>query len=198
MTSLTGRHPTQLDDTPKTAERICPGCGEATARYSTNRTRYCRACYHDRYYYSLNRVGKCPQCGGRMRSDSKLCRKCRVAESGELRVMRPEEIAWVAGIIEGEGTFRATKSRGITVAMTDRDIIERLKIVTGVGRIYAVARQKAHHKDSFIWCVSCRDHYTGLALAILPWLGERRNAAARRLIEGVSVTPAGLEPAFPE
>jgi len=53
------------------------------------------------------------------------------------------ELGWVAGILEGEGCFfvttRKTAKYGpyvyarVTVCMTDRDIIERLQHVTGVG-----------------------------------------------------------------
>ncbi len=98
--------------------------------------------------------------------------------------MSPEEIAWVAGILEGEGTFSGNRHR-VTCAMTDRDIIARLAQTTGVGRIYFSKRQKEHHKDVWIWSVIRRSEVTELTRAIIPWLGERRTAAAILLCAGL-------------
>jgi hypothetical protein len=63
----------------------------------------------------------------------------------------------VAGILEGEGCFfvttRTTAKYGpyvyarVTVCMTDRDIIERLQHVTGVGVGVGVLERVRQRKD---------------------------------------------------
>lgn len=59
----------------------------------------------------------------------------------ELRQMTETELAWVAGLIEGEGTFFCTKRRErrypvIAVGMTDEDVIQKLYLLVGVGDIF--------------------------------------------------------------
>ena len=71
--------------------------------------------------------------------------------SGRSR-MTVAELAWVAGLIEGEGCFfvteRKTEKYGpyryarVTVCMTDRDILELLQAVTGVGIIEKMRERK--------------------------------------------------------
>lgn len=107
--------------------------------------------------------------------------------------MSPEEIAWVAGIIEGEGTFVAHGSGvRIGVAMTDIDIINRLAAVTGIGNVYhnlSVARP--HHKPASLWCVGRRAHAVHLFAAIYPWLGRRRRERIDALLARWENTTAG-------
>jgi hypothetical protein len=100
--------------------------------------------------------------------------------------MTSEQVAWVAGILEGEGSFVSGKAAGITVTMTDLDIIRRLQQVTGVGRIHPTTRRKNHHKDAWIWAVRRRIHIRQIVNAVLPWLGERRSAAARNLLDRIA------------
>jgi hypothetical protein len=85
-------------------------------------------------------------------------------------------IAWVAGLLEGEGTFvrRGDKKLAISVHMTDRDIIERLQFVTGVGRVRACKKQREHHKPSWRWTVASSKRAKELAMLVYPWLGKRR------------------------
>jgi len=58
--------------------------------------------------------------------------------------MTSEQVAWLDGILEGEGSFIVKGHRAVTVqvVMTDRDIIDRLVQVTGVGRINGFAPAK--------------------------------------------------------
>ena len=67
-----------------------------------------------------------------------------MAES--IRQMTPEEIAWVAGLLEGEGSFsrkKAISSSGrvlyypqVSCGSTDEDVIEKLTEIVGVGHTY--------------------------------------------------------------
>lgn len=107
--------------------------------------------------------------------------------AGDLRKMTRTEIAWLAGLIEGEGSFVVipTKVR-LTVAMTDSDIIKRLHNVTNVGHIHPCrTRAKEHYKPVTIWAVSRQRHLYPLVKLIRPWLGQRRGEAADKMLEWI-------------
>lgn len=90
--------------------------------------------------------------------------------------MTDVEVAWFAGLFEGEGTL-TTHQTGWTlkVLMTDQDVIWRIKEVTGVGTLLAVA-VRGNRKPAYRWATSRRDEIKELVLAMRPWLGERRTA----------------------
>jgi len=62
------------------------------------------------------------------------------------------ELGWVCGILEGEGCFFVTTRRTakygpylyarVTVCRTDRDVLEQLQRVTGVGILEKVRERK--------------------------------------------------------
>ena len=90
--------------------------------------------------------------------------------------MSPTELGWLAGIIEGEGCFpKGSKPCGrLRVAMTDRDIIERLQTVTGLGLIHDRGRRHDHWKQVWDWTVLRRENMCAIAEAIAPLLLQRR------------------------
>jgi hypothetical protein len=100
--------------------------------------------------------------------------------------MSEAEIGWLAGILEGEGTFLSGQGIGIHVTMTDLDIIERLQAVTGLGHIYVLALKKEHYKQSWCWAVQRRAHIRHVITAVPPWLGTRRTIAAIRLFDRIA------------
>lgn len=100
--------------------------------------------------------------------------------------MTAAEIAWVAGIIEGEGSFCYKNGVAIQVTMTDQDVIERLQRITGLGRIYAIKPRAEHHKPAWMWSVQRRAHIRHIIRCTLPWLGDRRTVAARRLLDRIA------------
>lgn len=154
----------------------CPDCGSKVPVRS-NRSSYCPECYSNRYGRT-----ECPRCGGKMRRISQLCATCANRSPVKPRKMSAAEIAWVAGIIEGEGSFAQSRPR-IAVSMTDRDIIERLHRVTGIGHvIYDRPGQMSHHKPHSIWYVQRGEHALHLVSLIRPWLGIRRKSAALRML----------------
>jgi len=56
----------------------------------------------------------------------------------EDRLWSPVNMAWLAGLVEGEGCIRLQKSNksvgaSVIVQMTDGDVIERLQSITGLG-----------------------------------------------------------------
>jgi hypothetical protein len=94
--------------------------------------------------------------------------------------MNKEEIAWLAGIYEGEGSCSITTGRAIRIdiTMTDEDIVNRIQLVTGLGSVRTVAQRSENHKQAWCWSVGSKDAVNFLE-AVLPWLGERRSRRAR-------------------
>jgi len=102
-----------------------------------------------------------------------------------------EGLAWVAGIIEGEGCFSVRPRKAfpnqtilsLEVKMTDGDIIHRLKEVTGLGTAYGPYTRPGHRKPIYRWKVSSAADIYALAVAIYPWMGTRRSGKIREVIE---------------
>lgn len=109
--------------------------------------------------------------------------------------MNEAQTAWVAGVVEGEGCFLLAKRPSgsfqlwVKVNMTDGDIILRLAETTGVGNtrgpvdVNKYNTGAARRKPMYYWTVSKKDDVMWLLQELLPWLGERRSAKARELLE---------------
>lgn len=94
------------------------------------------------------------------------------------------EVAWLAGIYEGEGSCAISKTGraiNVTVTMTDFDIIERLHALTGLGSVSGPFA-RGDNKPYKTWQVSSIDAVTFLE-TIKPWLGMRREARAVEAID---------------
>ena len=102
---------------------------------------------------------------------------------------------WLAGLLEGEGCFRLYRDQQrqgkfvylyhrprIICAMTDRDVIERLQRVTGVGRISLGRKPSPRHKPYWQWTVSRDGDAAELMRALLPHMGERRRARIEQVL----------------
>lgn len=104
------------------------------------------------------------------------------------------DLGWIAGIVEGEGCFayswgsaearlhrRNIGSVHLKIAMTDRDVMERLRVLMGAPRELYMMPRKAHYKTQY------RVDFTGRraiewAFTLYPLLGERRRAKIRQLV----------------
>lgn len=117
-----------------------------------------------------------------------------------VRQMDQIDIAWLAGIIEGEGCigFYDAGPR-ITVNMTDRDIIERCYDITGEGNVNFRPRANLNWKPTWTWVVGDHRGIARLLLAIYPLLGERRHekvAEVVKKLQTVRYSPCGTEASF--
>ena len=93
-----------------------------------------------------------------------------------------EEIAWAAGLFEGEGTFSFSQQRArASMASTDIDVLERFRGIVGVGGIGAVSPRKPHHKPAWQWWANGADA-EAVFNAFAPWLGERRRKRGGEVI----------------
>ena len=97
-----------------------------------------------------------------------------------------ENVAWFAGLFEGEGCIspdyqkdkrntsgQPTPRYYITITMTDKDVITRLKDLFG-GRIYDRPPQKEGWKHQYRWFLYEKEKVRTLLAASLPYFGDRR------------------------
>lgn len=108
------------------------------------------------------------------------------------------EIAWFAGIFEGEGTFEMSKRSTVrmAIAMSDLDVIQRLASVFPCRPIASRDSDKRFPdaKPMHLWRVGESEQVALVIHAILPWLGERRTARAREVLEHIERRQASGEP----
>ena len=118
------------------------------------------------------------ECGNRKAKKSRRCAQCRSQDYPPPRQVTDAEIAWIAGILEGEGCWTRHNGRtdwSVSVRMTDQDIIERLQAITGIGRLtFDGTPSKRARKPAWVWGVYARPHREWLTVKVWPWLGVRR------------------------
>lgn len=117
--------------------------------------------------------------------------KDELAEKQRVRRGRPDyenaepynvslaQIAWLAGLYEGEGhcTFwyrKGSTETSLRISMTDEDTIRTIQRITGVGMVDCIKPQKEGYKPMWRWCVNRREQIVALIEGMWPFLHERR------------------------
>lgn len=94
----------------------------------------------------------------------------------QLRNLSSSEIGWVAGLLEGEGSFivvrNGTRPR-VQMQSTDEDVLLKLRAVLGAGRICPIS-QRANRKQCWAFALNTRDDIDLLLRQIYPMMGARR------------------------
>ncbi len=111
------------------------------------------------------------------------------------RRMKRADLAWVAGLLEGEGCFtwksknRAQRSGlAVTCHMTDADVLRRLHRIVGGTFHGPYTNGPRGRLPRFFWRIG------GLAARqlmelLLPWMGKRRAARIEELIHAYDAIP---------
>jgi hypothetical protein len=94
----------------------------------------------------------------------------------------PLEVAWAAGLFEGEGSFHTHRHRSAnehvyaraTLAMTDEDVVRRFHRIVGVGKVLCRAECRPGRKPIWRWAAQSRQAYAHVVALFEPFLGERR------------------------
>jgi intein/homing endonuclease len=93
-----------------------------------------------------------------------------------------EQICWVAGLFEGEGSVYKQKGRlRVSIEMTDLDVIETVQKLFG-GSVSKRIPKKSHWKISWKWRLTNNKESTAFLIKILPFLHERRTARIKELM----------------
>ena len=98
-----------------------------------------------------------------------------------------EELYWLAGILEGEGTFYSNRKKYgaqpiIRLCMTDKDIVERVSKLWGDKAIHKIVSHNPMHKDQ--WSVKlCGQECSEWLIILRPIMGIRRSQRIDEMIE---------------
>ena len=113
----------------------------------------------------------------------------------ELPPIAGSDLCWLAGLIEGEGTFlagppSAPRSPAVQLSMVDRDIVERAGVLLGVA-VTVVPSRREGWKTAY--CVRVRGARAVLWMQRLRSLmGARRRAQIDRAIASYGPDPRRL------
>lgn len=105
--------------------------------------------------------------------------------------MTKTEVAWLAGLLEGEGCFNLKRyskykphyrdSLRVQVSMTDRDVVERVAhLIHYTGTIQEQTRGEPR-QTAYIVAVSGQEA-ADIMLAVRPYMGIRRGAKIDELL----------------
>ena len=114
----------------------------------------------------------------------------------QIQSLRPTDAAYIAGLIDGEGTVTLTRKHRnenrqlcVSISSTEINLLDFVLSVAGVGKITNKQVSKSHHSHSYAYSVYNRQ---ALALLeqILPFLKSyKRDRAAAILRHYLTVTP---------
>jgi hypothetical protein len=91
---------------------------------------------------------------------------------------RGEDLAWAAGLFEGEGYFG---SHSYSISQVDRWPLDRFCAIIGFGHVLGPYQPHASKgpraQPFFLWRVGSREKKQSLAMLLDPWLSPRRRQA---------------------
>ena len=98
-------------------------------------------------------------------------------------MISPQQIAWLAGILEGEGYFQAKPFIAIGLQMTDKDVMARAAEL--MGSYSALKRWKSgKHIGKHIYTTRIHGPLAaGIMMTIWGFMGERRRERIRSALE---------------
>ena len=101
------------------------------------------------------------------------------------------EVAWVAGLLEGEGCF-CTKTGGaqyVNCSMTDEDVVRKLHAIVGRGYVTTTPPRGLGRKRVWTWRMGGREDVKWLCETILPYMGLRRSQRISEVIYNIENRP---------
>lgn len=128
-------------------------------------------------------------------SDHRSCEHVFVLKAVEPHQVKQDDLHWLAGLIEGEGSFcagppSAPRSPIVQVSMVDRDIIERAGALLGSGVMVVPSRREGWRTS---YCVRVRGARAVRWMERLrPLKGRRRQAQIDRAVASHAPDPARL------
>lgn len=105
------------------------------------------------------------------------------------------ELAWLAGLLEGEGCFYLTYRKNkdgsprplvsVMCSMTDEDVVRKAACVAGSGYVYRRDGRKGC-KPSWTWQDSKVERVAELITRLRPFMGVRRQAKIDELLAAIA------------
>ena len=106
--------------------------------------------------------------------------------------LTPQFIGWVAGLLEGEGHFSCKTMHGrswpgtirVTLAMTDKDVVERFGAAFGRPAAFVrIRNNRPHHRPIYTVNISGA-RAAGLMMTIYPLMSARRKNKLSEVLAG--------------
>jgi len=93
-----------------------------------------------------------------------------------------QEIAWAAGLFEGEGSSYKTRT-GVRIELSscDEDVVDEFARIMNCGTISK--RERPPYKPHWRWYTNKRDDVIEILTFLLPYLGKRRTENAQAVLE---------------
>lgn len=99
----------------------------------------------------------------------------------------PEDRGWLAGILEGEGTFTMNSagrnSPVVVLSMTDFDVVDRAHALTGLGSVTTYQPSQPNRKPVRRWQIATGHEAAALMAFVYPFMGRRRQARILEVVE---------------
>ena len=109
------------------------------------------------------------------------CRGVASSKQPDIRKMSGEEIAWLAGLFDGEGNIAWPRkgnvhSARVSICNTNFELLDKIVEVTGTGSQVGLSRGNDKHAPAKNWTVY-GDRAKHLLKLMLPWLIVKRTNA---------------------
>ena len=101
--------------------------------------------------------------------------------------MSNSDLAWVAGLFEGEGCILRPPKAELKIKMTDLDIIKRFQTITSGNSICIEDPPSPHHSRCYITRITGKDRVRDFLSEILPYLGMRRAHRALDVLDFIEL-----------
>jgi hypothetical protein len=101
-------------------------------------------------------------------------------------VSNETDIAWAAGLFEGEGCITQEVSKHaqmLKIVSTDYDVLVKFMSIVGVGRLESRKKAADHHKDQWQWRVQDAQGITLVLEMLMPHFCLRRYQKAEEMLQ---------------
>jgi hypothetical protein len=105
------------------------------------------------------------------------------------------QIAWAAGLFEGEGCIsyaNKTHCARMSLAMTDKDVVDRFHELVGVGQRHEKHHTRPgheHFQTQYVWYCSSIGDVRHVVALFLPYFGDRRRKRAMDVLDAYNTAP---------
>lgn len=117
-----------------------------------------------------------------------------------LATSAPTDIAWAAGLFEGEGCVRYWRTGArqwgtpqMSIGMTDLDVLQSFHRIVGVGTLNGPYRKNGgpnkNYKPQWVWTARNFENVQALIAAFWPWLQSRRRQRAVQVLQQARAAP---------
>ncbi len=110
-----------------------------------------------------------------------------------------EDIAWAAGLFEGEGSISWSRHKNryrpdgecyhtlqMSLHSTDEDVVRKFAKIIGVGKVHGPYRfpspEVPNRKPSWYWGITSHERCQAVIAMLWPWLCSRRKAKAKETL----------------